>query len=498
VDPTLVGLGPEDEMVIASLAKKVSYLTSATWTTSNAVDDILFSSRVNPSQFDTDNLTNSKIYMTPMCWVNSLFDNWRGDLIFKFKVVASQFHKGRLRISFDPSGYSAENLITDPVSSNVIFTSILDLGDSNEVEFVVPYQQAISYLANRVFSTSNINWSTSLSPSFNYSNLFDNGTITLRVQTALTAPVASSSVAIMVFVRAADNFEVANPVEAPRLTMWAPQSDEWVVQADVSPAQRSETLGTMQAKRCAEQNLINFGETVKSLRQLLRRHSLVGATTPGADSTHLFYLWRRQFSKIPPMYGFDTSGINTAKGLVVSGSTFPFNYTQVTPLTWILPAFVAYRGSTNWVYNVTGNAAPVEHIRVLRYNIGEAASETVSAGSGGSTSSNASYYFNNFYTGATGQALTNQRTNAGLSVATPMYTPYRFQSTTPTNYTNPVAADGSIRDMFTLEAMFSGVGSPNPTTATIWTYNAIGTDFGMHFFLNVPTFWIYSGVPTPV
>lgn len=493
IDPTLTGLTNEDELVITSLCKKPSYLTTATWTTANLVDDLLFSSRVNPRQYDNDGATQSKLYMTPMCWVSSLFNDWRGDMIFKFKVVASQFHKGRLRISFDPSGYATENIISDPATSNVVFTSIIDLGDKNEVEFVVPYQQAISYLVNRAsgLSTANINWSTSLTPSFTYSPSYDNGTITLRVLTTLTAPVASSSVSILVFVRAGENLELANPIDLPAYSTWA-------VQSDVQHVNRMETLGTMQDKRCGEQNLINFGETVKSLRQLLRRMSLVSVSTPAAATADMD-VWSKYFTKIPGAYGFDTNGINLAKGLVVPAANFQFNYSQPLPLTWILPAFVAYRGSTHWTFNVTSGANPVEHLRVIRMNTqGGGAYETSTASAYGTTSANAAFFYNASYAGASGQALTNQRTNTGLSVTAPMYTAYRFQSTAPSNYTLPGYSDGQGLDLFKLEAVFStSGGAPAPTGSKIWAYNSIGTDFGCHFFLNVPTFWIYSAVPTP-
>jgi len=32
--------------------------------------------------------------MTPMAWLSNLFANWRGDVIFTFKIIASQYHKG--------------------------------------------------------------------------------------------------------------------------------------------------------------------------------------------------------------------------------------------------------------------------------------------------------------------------------------------------------------------------------------------------------------------
>lgn len=489
VDPQVVGLPSKDEMNIVHLAKHESYLCTSTWSTGNAVDDILFSSRVAPTMYDNDGATNPKVYMTPMCWLSKRFNNWRGDLVFKFKVVASPFHKGRVRISFDPSGYAGENIISDAVSTNVVFTAILDLDGTNEVEFTVPYQQATAYLNLRSnVAPTNINWSTSTTPTFTYNPLYDNGTITMRVSTALTAPVAISTVSILVSVRAADNFELANPTDDTQLlTTWAVQSDTIEV-----------GLGNHQGVKPPEQNLINFGERVVSLRQLLRRTTWVSASTIPADTTHQYVMFRKLFTKIPGMYGYDTGGINSAKGLVVPASNFKFNYSLNHPLCWFLPAFVAYRGSTNWTFNVLGGKQPVEHMRVIRNNRPSTQpSEIIDTMTPGTTSANAAWFSSKFLAGGSGQALTNQRTNAGLSVQCPNYSVFKFQSTSPTYYTAPVAADGSFYDQFQLELFLSGTGSgPTPADTILQSYAAIGTDFGVHWFLNVPTFWLYSSNPT--
>jgi hypothetical protein len=491
VDPTITGLTSEDELGILHLAQKESFLVNTTWSTTNAVDDILFSSRINPQQFDTDGATQRKVYLTPMAWLSTMFNNWRGDLVFKLKIVASPFHKGRLRVSFDPAGYSGANIYSDSNSSNVVFTSIVDLDGDNEIEFTIPYQQAVSYLATRsgnTYPSSNINWSTSLTPTFNYDPLYDNGLFTVRVATALTAPVASSTVSIQIFVKAGKNFELANPVDLPTMTPWA-------VQADVTET----VMGTGLAKQLPDQNLVNFGEAIGSLRQLLRRSTLISVSTPPVNTTSPYCLFQKVFSKIPGLYGFDTGGINNARGLVATGSNFPINYSFMHPLGWILPAFVAYRGSTHWTFNATGNTTPIESMRVIRYNTPSRTNgESMQTAATGTQSANAAFFRANSFAGSSAQALTNQRTNAGLTVGCPMYTNFKFQSTNPANYTVPIATDGSIRDQFLLEAYLSGTGAgPTPANFSLWCYNAIGVDFNAHWFLNVPTLWTYSAVPTP-
>lgn len=495
VDPSILGLDSTDEMVTNHLMQRESYLCTTSWTNAQAIDTILFSSNVNPMMFDNDGATNSKLYMTPPAWVSALFENWRGDMIFRFRIVASPFHKGRLRISYDPAGYAGESIINDANTSNVVFTSIVDLGDKNDVEFRIPYQQALAFLLNRNnYASTGIQWSTSAAPTFAYDALRDNGTITVRVQTLLTAPIATTSVSILVFVRAAENIEVANPRTVPNLSTFAVQSGEVFAESDDV---RHEVMGTDTRDPHADRYLVNFGESVKSLRQLMRRTSLIGVTTYANNTTNDYILMSKRFTKIPPDYGYDPNGLHSAKGLVVTASNFPFNYVFKTPMNWILPAFVAYRGSTIWTFNVDG-VQPYGHVRVYRSNqSGADASESVATFTKGTVSANASFFLQNSDSGAAGQALTNQNTNAGISVLCPNYGKYRFQSTSLIAANHPSATiDDAQFDEFLLEVAADGVTGTTPNGLRVWSYSSIGTDFGMHFFLNVPTLWMYSAVPT--
>jgi len=228
VDPMTVGLPSEDELAITSLVSRESYLTQAAWSTSNNVDDVLFTSTVNPFLYDTDTSTYQKAYMTPMCMVSQLFQYWRGDVIFRFRFIVSRYHKGRVRISYDPAGYSSENINSDAVSTSVVHTQILDLGKDSDIEVRVPYQQAASWLVcHHNVTNANIQWTVNSAASWIMNPGLDNGAITVRVMTVLTAPVASSSVQMIVSVRGGDNLEFACPVDPPQTTsLFAPQCGE--------------------------------------------------------------------------------------------------------------------------------------------------------------------------------------------------------------------------------------------------------------------------------
>jgi len=492
VDPTIMGLPADDEMAITNRVMHESYLTTANWTSANNVDDLLFTSLVTPLLADSDGLTNAKCYLTPMAWVSQLFKEWRGDIIFRFRFVASPYHKGRVRISFDPSGYSGENLVSDAVSQTVVMTKIIDLGKDSDIELRIPYQQATAFMQVQN-SLGAVNWSTSLTPSLTRNVVFDNGYLTMRVTTILTAPIAVTTIPIMIFVRGASNLEFANPTDLQPFTTWAPQSAEIYGDPNSIVAGKDSTPNS-------EQYLVNFGECVKSLRAVLRRQTLSKVNMP--PNVAIFHqIVRQRFTRWPLMNGFDTVGGNdSAFGLVVTGSTFKYNWTCYHPHSWISPAFVGQRGSMQWTFNVDTVQA-IRHIRVYRDTTSSIPTGTTTAGllGRGTPSAAAAFYAINCPAGASGQALTSQYTNAGLTVQLPNYTRFVYQSTAPSRASVPSAVDGGDIDAYALEISYNNLyaGAQDNIFSRVWEYAGIGTDYGLHFFLNVPTYWIYNGTPVP-
>lgn len=222
VDPSVLGMPHGDELAIESLAGRESYLCYATWSTSTAVDTMIFSANVTPNLFDNDFGAVNKIYMTPMAMVSQLFQSWRGDIIFKFKFVCSPFHKGRVRISYDPYDITVQ---TAGDIGSALFNVIVDLGESRDVEVRIPFQQALAWLnVNSDLTTKRFTTSAS---SLVADDTTFNGIISMKSLTLLTAPVASSTIYIMVSVKGAENLEFANPIQPNNLlTVFQVQGDE--------------------------------------------------------------------------------------------------------------------------------------------------------------------------------------------------------------------------------------------------------------------------------
>lgn len=485
IDPGVLGLPAEDELAISYIAQKESYLTSFNWTGTDAIDTLKFTSLVTPWLLDNDGVANqTKFYMTPMAHVSYPFRHWRGDIIFKFKFIASKYHKGRVRISFDPQGYTATNLQNTVITSGIVYTQIVDLETDTEVEFRIPYQQAVSWLLLDDGLTDKL-WATGTSPGLTLDDTKRNGLITLRVLTVLTSPQAISSIPVQVFVRAADNFELANPSEFPsNFTPFAIQSQD-------------EVMGDATTEYVPERYRVNFGECVRSLRPLMRRsnyHTTLWINGAVTDA------WREllyNFTRFPKYYGYDPAGIDSAKGTLVPASNFPFSFNQATIYNWMAPAYLGQRGSTHWTFNVDapGTLKQMLVTRRTRNWPGTTISQfTNTVLSQASASRSATVQVGST---APGAAITNQLTNAGLTVSCPNYTQYKFQSTTPARVTVPASAsatnDGSYNDWYSLflSSYIPPTGVPNPYgNGRVCGYFGVGTDFNLYWYLNTPVFYI--------
>jgi hypothetical protein len=496
VDPRSLGLPNEDELSVSYIAQREAWLTATTWDTTQAADTILFTSAVSPWLYSATIGTNYNTYLTPMCYLTNLFRHWRGDIIFRFKVICSQYHKGRLRITYDPAGTSGSNVTNVADTTATCFTEIVDIGKNTNVEIRVPYTQALAWLRCKTgeYSNSNQVFSTSTTPSFPQIDGVTNGTITVRVLTALTAPVLTSNILINVFVRAADNFELANPREMDQNytmgVMTLQSSDEYLElqsydDEDAKTIQKA-VAGTIVKAPVDQRYLLNFGECVRSLRSLLRRTCLSYVDSVPTTTSGNTVLYRRRFNKIPYYYGYDASGIHSAQGTINPLANFGFNFVFTTPYNWLTPCFVGQRGSFIYHYNVDTNQT-VNHVRVNRRPESTSLFANSPTLTKGTVSADALFFLQNTESGDAGCSLTNQKTQAGLSVLLPNYNHFRFQSTTPSVSLSNNSYDGSNQDNYTFEFDSTTSINSGTTYAKIWVYYSVGTDFSLYWFLNTPT-----------
>nr|ULF99957.1 MAG: hypothetical protein 2 [Marnaviridae sp.] len=491
VDPTLVGLSGEDELSIQHLISRESYITQFPWSTTNAADDLLFNTAIVPGMYDID--ASGKMYMSPMAWVSQAFQYWRGDIIIRLRFICSQYHRGRVRIIYDPSASSAQNILNNIPTQTAVFNEVIDLTKDTNVEIRVPYNQDIAWLQTfNPFSAAQVPFTVGNSTTFNHVPGTSNGILAIRCVTALSAPVASSSINCIVSVRGADNLEFAAPSEFPaRYSYFIQQSEEYE-----ETESHQIVAGHAPSVAAPGRYLVNHGESIVSLRQLLRRFCYSRTSSSDSSGTAAnMRVWSESFNRFPMYNGYDPTGINTAVSLL-AGANAPYNFCQMTYLNWFTPAFLGYRGSINYVINIDNFSTAIKAAQVSRTEVKLSGygSNLFSQTWANNTPSNNTRYWSNIVQPFTngGGALTNQLTNGSLCFQTPMYSAYKFNTTTPRNSTSTISQDDTSYQMlkFTATANATNAG-PN---FFHWFVGA-GTDFTTHFFLNVPTIYVYSSVP---
>jgi hypothetical protein len=199
IDPRVTGCDGGDQMALVPLAKRESYLHTFTWDTSMPPQTLLFNSPVTPLLYGVD---GDQVFFTPMGWVSLPFRYWRGSLKFRFEVVASKFHRGRLRVMYDPA-YQATN------EYNTNYTKIIDVADGADFTMQVGWGQGMPYLP---VPYSDLHIAPFSGDAITSRIGGANGIISMFVVNSLTTPNdAVSNVQINVYVSACDDFEVHAP-----------------------------------------------------------------------------------------------------------------------------------------------------------------------------------------------------------------------------------------------------------------------------------------------
>eukprot|EP00918_Siedleckia_nematoides_P004325 GHVU01009637.1.p1 GENE.GHVU01009637.1~~GHVU01009637.1.p1 ORF type:complete len:764 (-),score=14.23 GHVU01009637.1:69-2312(-) len=489
IDPRVTGCEPADPMIISDLVQRESYLTNFTWAHSDLANAQLFGIRVNPIMLATEAIATGTgydaIYKTPMAHFSQLFKYWRGDIVFRFRVIASQYHRGRMRITWDPVG----DINTNGVNSNITYNKIVDITADGDVTMVIPYLQAKTWA---VVSNDpvEINYGAT-APARR--ELYDNGTLSVRVFTQSTSPVATADIQVLVSVMAGENFELAAPTElATDQSFFIPQGqdefgDAWTSMYNKTPANPNN-------------DLIHMGETIVSLRQLLRRSCLSRVLCAESDTTSSTHTTKSRMSRYPLTYGYDPNGIHTADKIITVGSTSSFNFVNPTPITHCAPCFLGARGSMNWHFNAA-SATALPSVHIARSRINNRSVPNWNTFDASSTVFNQDVkardiLYNAMATsGASGQSLVNQLTQTGFSVVAPYYSRFRMQKCNASNTVLGSSVDSSNSDNLELHVTSVPVAGQNPRDAPIYMYNSIGTDFSFIFFVNVPMMYSYSSTP---
>jgi hypothetical protein len=227
------------------------------------------------------------------------------------------------------------------------------------------------------------------------------------------------------------------------------------------------------------------------------RYLRVAYPLTGAANTNYRLRTTLQRSQIYP--GFDSNGIQGATAPIL-GTSKRFNWLNWHPTTFFSLCFVGSRGSYIYSANVCGRQN-VSHSRIYRNQATHGSNAWRS-----NTVTDATVYLNEASvatttlsaSGATGQVMTNQATQAGATALVPMYNRYKFVSNNIVDRIYGSALDDTNLDAIVFEAELATSEATDIGVTHTDIYLGAGTDFNLVFFLNVPALWILDAVPTAV
>jgi len=348
----------DDEMRLDVISARPCLSTTFHWKTSQAADTSIFLQPVSPLHTQTLVAAVAGRYARPtslpLCAkVASQFAMWRGTMVYKFKVVKTQFHSGRLRISFRPYAYADSTTIQNMPA--YAFTEDIDLAAGSDFTFEVPF------VAVRPWLQTNYDPATAIASS-DIRNVAT-GVVQISVINPLvSASTVATTVEVLVFASMKDA-----QFSAPILTPFLPYNIPNVAQSGLPEAQSGrarvvktesdsslvsshQPISVFPSSSCA-------GEVVTSYRQLLKRSSYLGSLTLNAFSNastaggtgqgFVLYPW----APVIPQNGafaVSASGALTPKytSTYSVGSTTPQSIIQnVDTYSSLYSLFAFYRGS---------------------------------------------------------------------------------------------------------------------------------------------------------
>lgn len=487
IDSRTVGLDGMDHMDLKSIVTRQSYLTQFTWSPTTPTDTLLWNTRVGPSLHRVNGV---EIHPTPMAMIQALFEKWQGSIKFRFQIVKSAFHKGRLLIRWDPRATSIG------VNFNTVYSRVIDIAEEDDFEIEVGWGQSVPFLRTdpltpnpEPFGTSKLLFSTSQ---------IWNGMLDVLVLNPLVSPASDSDLQINVFVSMGDDFKFGGPTAVhinklslfpgtelqPLAPTYSPQSgilpgptndqtDKPTATSVVAPIAPTGSVVDRQAQ-------VFFGESVVSLRELFRRYVYYQTDFGVANSTNFQSLVRSLDYGLPKNYGWDPLGPDT---YTTGNGSFPATLCMNTPLNFMMPCYAGWRGSLRQKLVFHGGTRIATAFRAgfglpITESILMSANDTINA-----QILNRRHLYDSF-NGMVGQDTNN---NACIEVEIPYYNALRMS---PARIPSYDFNNGSER-VGVEYIQNTGNNTPNLRTKVFKSF-ATGEDFTLFFFVGCPILYEYD------
>lgn len=469
VDPRIVGLDSTDEMSFGYLAGKWSYFAKFPWALSRSLNYPLFSVAVSPIAFGMGNrvlspATKNGFALTSMALTAMPFDFWRGTIRYKFQVICSAYHKGRLLVTWEPRGIAAA-----VPEMNTVQSTVIDISETTEFEIEVGWGARTPglHVMSLVTAETLGGLRHSMGALFPCDPVHENGTINVYVLNDLvTSGSDTNDIEVLVSARSDD------------LELWSP------TQLHINPMTFEPPLPAMEAQGAVlgdETSSILFGrkysksipticsgETITSFRALLKRYVLKRLTMT--------------FGELP-----DLSIILFA----LMGSSYLGNFYELDigmdVQYFILNCYCGWRGSTRHKY-MPGNKSFRNSDYLSYYQSLTTRTSYLSRWDFvPRTVINSKEALCNLYKTyanfTNGGVMSKMADTDATEIEQPFYASQRFATNDTTTYTTGLG--------HTMTSIISNnSGAPRGYEWRMHHFTAIGEDFGAFGYIGPPAMWV--------
>jgi hypothetical protein len=442
-----------DEMSAKFLYNVSTFWKNFSWSgtvpSGDSGSSLLLSQFIAPTLFyGTGSFTSGAHVITyhqgpPIYYLTPLFALWRGSIEITIKFAKTQYHSGRLQVTWTPDGGAGATVPTR-ASSLLALREIIDIRTQSEITLLLPYMCDSNYLP---IGTSS-------------------GRLDILVLNELRAPDSVyNSIDCLVYVRGGPDFEFAVPNDT-QIWPYSPQMDSTSLTQLISKPVANSWVPTEDCQQASE----CIGEKWRSIKQFLMRYVPMFSTNtrdPSTVSINPFFL------SIP--------SVSTA-GAMVQGDIMG------GPLNYFAFMYLFQRGSLNFGLSNIGDPSPtVSALMAITPDPaqgtvgcwGSTFRSTVNTGNGTGPSYTSYQY-------PTGGYLSTDL-NVGLWTAKiPYYCQQKASVVVNTPY-NASPLDGNGSSPLGRLSVYS-----NSDLSTAVYYRAAGDDYQLSYFLGAPPIYVSS------
>jgi hypothetical protein len=495
IDPSITAMGPEDELSFKMMSDKESLISTILWNSNDALDTPIFWANVIPAYTRRQTETAyTRFALSNLAFVSRPFQYWSGSLEFRFQFVCSQYHSGKLRITYEPNGapYNANNY-------NTTYSQIVDLEGDRDVSFIVPWAQKSPY------KSLDIPWieQVFIPPGgiYNYNPDTCNGIIYLTVLNSLVSPDATKGISINIFVKGGPDLEVAVPLTTTNnheRCAYTALAASGPGNATTLPDQTTELFGEVLSQEdIGNKNAVFFGESISSFRPLLKRYAKT--TTRFSES----FVNQYRFNNVkfyntfyPQPHGY------RAHAYTQTAALDPYNYSPTPLFNYIAGSFLGVRGGMRYKHNILSAAIPSE-INYYRNVPSILDLEDAVVVTSAYTFAIDELLVNKSYLAADsstwgGAYVAPGSAQPGIEVEVPYYANLRFSTADQTG----MGDDGGYTDnspySYNVVSVTSGIGVVSGTsrdTIGMTTYVAIAEDTTFNYYMGSCPIFIYNVEP---